>query len=70
MVSYYDSTIDNYVFGTSNHCADCMLRLPLPRQSLDSAEKTHVLVQIQELPVIDLKIMKESLQDQQFPTRL
>ena len=65
ILSAYDCTIE-YVSGTSNHCADCMSRLPLPRQQIDSAKKVHVLVQTEELPVTALQIAKESLKDQQL----
>ena len=65
ILSAYDYTIE-YVSGTSNYCADCMSRLPLPDQPVDSAEKVHVLVQTEELPVTALQIAKESLKDQQL----
>ena len=55
-----------YVSGTSNCCADCMSRLPLPGQPIDSAEKVHVLIQTEELPVTASQIAKESLKDQQL----
>ena len=64
LTSAYDYTIE-YVSGTSNCCTDCMSRLPLPGQPIDSAEKIHVLVQT-ELPVTALQIAKESLKDQQL----
>ena len=37
-----------------------MLRLPLSGQSLDSAEKIHVVVQMDDLPVTATQIAKES----------
>ena len=60
ILSAYDYTTE-YVSGSSNHCADCMSRLPLPGQPIDSAEKVYVLVQTEELPVIASQIAKESL---------
>ena len=65
LLSAYDYTIE-YVSGTSNCCADCMSRLPLPGQPIDSAEKVHVFVQTEELPVTASQIAKESLKDQQL----
>ena len=52
--------------GTSNRCADCMSRLPLPGQPIVSAEKVHVIVQTEELPVTASQFAKENLKDQQL----
>ena len=60
ILSAYDYAIE-YVSGTSNCCVDCMSRLPLPDQPVDSAEKQHVLVQTEEPPVTASQIAKESL---------
>ena len=50
ILSAYQYSIE-YISGTANNCADCMSRLPLPGQSLDSAEKVHVVIQMDDLPV-------------------
>ena len=65
ILSAYNYTIE-YVSGTSNHYDDCMSRLPLPGQPIDSAENVHVFVQAEELPVTASQIAKESLKDQQL----
>ena len=58
-LSAYQYTIE-HINGTANHCADCMSRLPLSGQALDSAEKIYVVVQIDDLPVTATQIAKES----------
>ena len=58
-LSAYQYTIE-HISGTANHCTDYMLRLPLSGQSLDSAEKIHVVVQMDDLPVTATQIAKES----------
>ena len=45
-LSTYQYTIE-HIKGTSNLCADCMSRLPMTKQSRDSAEKIHVIVTYQ-----------------------
>ena len=65
ILSAYNYTIE-YASGASNYCADCMSRLPLLDKPVDSAEKVHVLVQTEELPVTVSQIAKESLKDQQL----
>ena len=67
MLSAYDYTIE-YIPGTSNCCADCLSRLPMLDQPIDSAEKVHVLIQTEELPVTASQIAKESLKDEQLST--
>ena len=49
--------------GTANNCADCMSRLQLPGQTMDSAEKIHVVVQMDDMPVTAIQIAKESKHD-------
>ena len=65
-LSAYQHTIE-HISGTANHCADCMLRLPLSGQSLDSAEKIHVVVQMDDLSVTATQIAKESKCDKELP---
>ena len=50
-LSAYQYTIE-FINGTANHCADCMSRLPLSGQMRDSAEKIHMVIQKDELPVM------------------
>lgn len=64
-LSAYQYTIE-HIKGTSNQCADCMSRLPITRQSRDSAEKIHIVVQSDDLPVTASQIAKESLRDSQL----
>ena len=64
-LSAYQYTIE-HISGTTNHCADCMSRLPLSGQSLDSAEKIHVVVQMDDLPVTATQIAKESKCDKEL----
>ena len=45
ILSAYHYSIE-FIRGAANNCADCMSRLPLSGQSLDSAEKVHVVMQI------------------------
>ena len=52
--------------GTANHCADCLSRLPLSSQVRDSAEKIHVSVQMDDLPVTATQIAKESKHDKEL----
>ena len=61
----YQYTIE-HISGTDNHCTDCMSRLPLSGQSLDSAEKIHVVVQMDDLPVTTTLIAKESKCDKEL----
>ena len=49
ILSAYNYTIE-YVLGTSNYSADCMSRLLVSGQPI--AEKVHLLVQTEELPVM------------------
>ena len=64
-LSAYQYTIE-HINGTANNCADCMSRLLLSGQALDSAEKIHVIVQIDDMPVIATQISKESKQDKEL----
>ena len=64
-LSAYDYTIQ-HIKGTSNQCADCMSRLPITGQSRDSAEKIHVIVQTDDLPVTASQVATESLRDSQL----
>ena len=64
-LSAYQYTIE-HIKGTSNQCADCMSRLPMTKQSRDSAEKIHVIVQTDDLPVTATQIAKETLCDNQL----
>ena len=64
-LSVYDYTIQ-HIKGTSNQCADCMSRLPITGQSRDSAEKIHVIVQTDDLPVTASQVATESLRDSQL----
>ena len=43
--------ITEHVNGKANNCADCKSRLPLSGQAQDNAEKIHVLVQMDDMPV-------------------
>ena len=63
-LSTYQYSIE-HIKGISNQCADCMSRLPIPKQSRDSAEKVHIVVQ-HDLPVTASQIAKESLHDSQL----
>ena len=65
ILSAYHYSIE-YINGTANNCADCMSRLPLSGQSLDSAEKVHVVMQINDLPVTAKQIAKESKCDKEL----
>ena len=60
-LSAYQYTIEHI-----NQCAACMSRLPMTKQSRDSAEKIHVIVQTYDLPVIATQIAKETLCDSQL----
>ena len=64
-LSAYQYTIE-HIKGTSNQCADCMSRLPMMKQSRDSAEKIHIVVQTNDLPVTASKIAKETVRDSQL----
>ena len=64
-LSAYQYTIE-HINGTANNCADCMSRLPLPGQTLDSAEKIHVVVQMDDMPVTAIQIAKESKRDKEL----
>ena len=64
-LSAYQYTIE-HVKGTSNHCADCMSRLPMTGQVRDSAQKVHLLMQTNELPVTATQISKETLHDSEL----
>ena len=64
-LSAYQYTIE-HIKGTSNQCADCMSRLPMTKQSRDSAEKVHIVIQSEGLPVTASQIAKESLRDSQL----
>ena len=44
----HTSNTIEYINGTANNCADCMSRLPLSGQAPDSAEKCHVVVQMDD----------------------
>ena len=61
----YQYTIE-HIKGTSNQCADCMSRLPVTGQSRDSAEKIHLVVQTDDLPVTATQIATESVHDSQL----
>ena len=61
-ISVHNRTIK----GTSNQCADCMSRLPMIKQSRDSSEKVHIVIQSDDLPVTASQIAKESLRDSQL----
>ena len=65
ILSAYQYSIE-YISGTANNCADCMSRLPLPGQSLDSAEKVHVVIQMDDLPVTATQIAKDSKRDKEL----
>ena len=43
--------ITEHVNGKANNCADCKSRLSLSGQAQDNAEKTHVVVQMDDMPV-------------------
>ena len=64
-LSAYQYTIE-HISGTLNHCADCMSRLPMTGQSRDSAEKIHLIVQTDDLPVTASQIATESTRDSQL----
>lgn len=66
LLTAYNYTIE-YVSETSNHCADCMSRLPMSGQPINSVEKVHLLVQTEELLVTATQIAKESLKDEELP---
>ena len=57
-LSAYQYSIEN-INGTANNCADCMSGLPLSGQTLDSAERIHVVVQMDDIPVTATQIAKE-----------
>ena len=61
----YQYTIE-HVKGTSNQCADCMSRLPVTGKSRDSAEKIHLVVQIDDLPVTATQIATKSVRNSQL----
>ena len=64
-LSAYQYTIEQ-INGIANNCADCMSRLPLSGQALDSAEKIHVVVQMDDMPVTATQIVKESKWDKEL----
>ena len=57
-LSAYQYTIE-HINGTANNCAHCMSRLPLSGQALDSAEKIHVVVQMDDMLVTATQIAKK-----------
>ena len=65
ILSAYHYSIE-HVNGTANQCADCMSRLPLPEKSRDSAEKAHIVIQGNDLPVTASQIAKESERDSEL----
>ena len=64
-LSTYQYTIE-HINGKANNCADCMSRLPLSGQVRDSAEKIHVVVQMDDMPVTATQIAKESKCDKEL----
>ena len=64
-LSAYQYSIE-HINGTANNCADCMSRLPLSGQTLDSAERIHVVVQMDDIPVTAMKIGKEPKRDKEL----
>ena len=65
ILSAYQYTIE-HINGTANNCADCMSRLPLSGQAPDSAEKIHVVVQMDDMPITATQIAKESKCDKEL----
>ena len=64
-LSAYQYSIE-HINGTASNCADCMSRLPLSGQTLDSAERIHVVVQMDDIPVTATQIAKESKRDKEL----
>ena len=64
-LSAYQYTIE-HINGTANNCADCMSRLPLSGEALDGAEKIHVVVQVDDMPVTTTQIAKKSKRDKEL----
>ena len=65
ILSAYQYIIE-HINGTANNCADCMSRLPLSEQAPDSAEKIHVVVQMDDMPITATQIAKESKRDKEL----
>ena len=61
LLSAYQYKIE-FISGKSNKCADCMSRLP-SFSKRDSAEKVHVIMAIDELPVTATQVAKETSKD-------
>lgn len=68
LLSAYQYKIE-FISGKSNTCADCMSRLPSFSRR-DSAEKVHVIMAIDELPITAAQVAKETSRDKQLATVL
>ena len=68
LLSAYQYKIE-FISGKSNKCADCMSRLP-SFSKRDSAEKVHVIVAIDDLPVTAAQVAKESSKDKHLASVL
>ena len=64
-LSVYQYTIE-HINGTANNCADCMSMLLLSGQALDNAEKIHVVVQMDDMPVTATQIANKSKLDKEL----